>query len=837
MGWKNYLKLGLCWLSLLLRATYLFFPTLAFIILAGFVFGVLPQGNDLLRLCLSSGGYTGLIFTISVLFWVFVTWYTARLLAYNHDELYDTRFSSNNAGHQFRIGRGLMYHYPRLMGYSIFLLVIISLSFFNVPNCPGWLIWGICGGNLAVYVLLHRFVDRIQLAAIERKKQELLVKAQNTCWIIIFIVTPLITSLLWQVQWKWFIVGTLFCCQICFLFLVISRKYVVSYQRSKQMLASGTGVPLFSRNLLRIIKKYFGWVLAPMQRFLEWVMNMDKGNRRATMRTAAETEQFIFILFNLLALIGGVCYLLAVFNIQFAQDITSVPLLFLAFAVLLGMGNFVSLLSYRLNINIHFLIVVLVATIGFITEPHWVRTLAGTNADYSKRMDLDNYIHTWLHSNGRAEKIAQNPKHFPVFIVLADGGASRSGYWTALVLSHLSAATDTGKQPFVDHLLCLSGASGGSVGHATFLAALNHEDIRNRHFRSMDSVTTDFLGNDFLSFTLARLFGPDFISPIVAPFIGDRATALEESLEKDSPNLLSKDMQQGFSRFIPTNNEKFLLPIVCFNTTRMQDGKPGVITNINLDSARFGTRIDVLDALPPEQDLRLSTAMLLSARFPYISPAGRIGNSYFVDGGYFDNSGAGVAHELLLGLEKMQQTGGTFGDSALLNKLQFYIIHVTNSPYGNKIFSKVHPFKNDFLAPLLTVAGSYSTQTSVNDTRLTRYLADRNRFNSTINVNLYLTDRKESFPMNWVMSDSVKSVMNDRVHHIAGLDSLIKRLNRGRTEKLLDDVEPNSAPDPLLSKSVDQPLPIAPIPTPQPIPIDSALLPIAPNTNSNLKTK
>ncbi|HEX9236829.1 MAG TPA: hypothetical protein VF972_11180, partial [Actinomycetota bacterium] len=57
-------------------------------------------------------------------------------------------------------------------------------------------------------------------------------------------------------------------------------------------------------------------------------------------------------------------------------------------------------------------------------------------------------------------------------------------------------------------------------------------------------------------------------------------------------------------------------------------------------------------------DVRLSTAALLSARFPFVSPAGRITDcgstgqaTYVVDGGYLDSSGAATAVELWQALE------------------------------------------------------------------------------------------------------------------------------------------------------------------------------------------
>ena len=79
----------------------------------------------------------------------------------------------------------------------------------------------------------------------------------------------------------------------------------------------------------------------------------------------------------------------------------------------------------------------------------------------------------------------------------------------------------------------------------------------------------------------------------------------------------------------------------------MQDGNPGVVTNLTLDSATFNNRVDVIKLLDKKVDITLTSASILGARFPYLSPAGRIGRNYFVDGGYFDNSGAGVVQEMI----------------------------------------------------------------------------------------------------------------------------------------------------------------------------------------------
>src|SRR5205814_4658188 len=96
--------------------------------------------------------------------------------------------------------------------------------------------------------------------------------------------------------------------------------------------------------------------------------------------------------------------------------------------------------------------------------------------------------------------------HYPVFFTLADGGASRSGYWAAVVLGRLHEQTryetnSSNRSYFSDHLFCLSGASGGSVGNTSFLAALKIQQT-NPQLKT-DSLSTRYLDNDFLYYALS----------------------------------------------------------------------------------------------------------------------------------------------------------------------------------------------------------------------------------------------------------------------------------------------------------------------------------------------
>jgi hypothetical protein len=266
--------------------------------------------------------------------------------------------------------------------------------------------------------------------------------------------------------------------------------------------------------------------------------------------------------------------------------------------------------------------------------------------------------------------------------------------------------------------------------------------------------------------------------------LNDRAGALENVMEKgpgDSTFLKNK-FEEAFYSFVPDSNNR--LPVLCINTTRMQDGRPGVISNILIEdnNKTFGKRVDVLKLLSKDADMRLSTAVVMGARFPYVSPAGRIDQlssdsaaNYFVDGGYFDNSGAGVVQEIIIGLSEITKhwdASDPMG-KALADKLRYYVIHITNSPSGIPRLEKVHPIKNDLLAPITTLAGSYGTQTDVNDSRLRTYLeltyGDGTHYQY---ANLYNNIHPDtlSFPMNWTISNYFQFKMEKQLHNPRILD-------------------------------------------------------------------
>jgi hypothetical protein len=200
-----------------------------------------------------------------------------------------------------------------------------------------------------------------------------------------------------------------------------------------------------------------------------------------------------------------------------------------------------------------------------------------------------------------------------------------------------------------------------------------------------------------------------------------------------------------------------------------------------------------LSLIDEKKDLKLSSAVVLGASFPYLSPAGRIDtrvfvkkdtirkeiteSQYFVDGGYFDNSGAGVVSEMIIGMRQLMKED-TFL-SRYAGKLDFIVLHITNDQYpgAEPVFEKVNPLTNDLAAPLRTMVGNYGSQTSVNDSRLENYMRINFGPGHYTRINLYKENDRMIFPMNWVISKRVLDSMNARLEGSAVVRTLWQKMN------------------------------------------------------------
>ncbi len=735
----------LIYVRVLFKAVWLFFPSLLFLVLALFACWYLTQGKDVMQLTIEQPGiFYG--FIIATIFWVYITWYSSRIIG----KITYASLSRRPDKEERFWGRFLI-QMPRFLAFTCITIVVLGfIKLWTDPNDQqDKLFFALLIGSGFYYFALYQFwrkkADAVDKLTTLKSKKRYLNRLSVSVYFILFLALLILAFF----PSFWFFVGLLMAFQAGLILLLVFRRksiYINFPDKDPELYDS--------QDFFRRVRKF---VFDVEDKTYTWV--------------------FLFVL-----IVGFVFYLATIFSVRFSIYIGPLSFIFFAFGTLLILGNGVTLISVLYRINVHMIVFFFAFVVGLIFEPHNIQTTTKkTAAAYGNRQTLHEYFENWVNIRKAELDDSTNKKEYPLIFVLSDGGASRAGYWVASVMARMNEETNG---QFNKHLFCLSGASGGSVGNAAYFNLLRAK-LTSDTVRHDVAIVQQYLKTDFLTFTVARMLGPDVFRHIFPfQFVDDRGAALARVLEEGPhPNsLLYDSMKTRFSELITQKGQPYPLPILCINTTRMQDGLPAVISNIDFSDPRFNQRLDFLDLLDEKKDIKLSTAVVLGASFPYVSPAGRIDSAgikdkanYFVDGAYFDNSGSGAVNEMINILLR---------DSLYLqyqNKLKIYILHIANSPIEGVPLEKVNPIINDLAAPVKTLLGAYGTQTLINDNRLMN-LMKFNFPNDTLyrKINLYDESENPNYSMNWVISDKLLNAMNGALKRNRELKKMIEKINANK---------------------------------------------------------
>ena len=312
----------------------------------------------------------------------------------------------------------------------------------------------------------------------------------------------------------------------------------------------------------------------------------------------------------------------------------------------------------------------------------------------------------------------------PMVFVAAPGGGIRAAYWTASVLDELEAEALCGPAP----IFAVAGVSGGSVGTATWLST--PADASEEVARIADEAA--------LAATVAGLFGRDALVPFhgITQAYDDRAALLERGWEHG----WEEDPTSLVDPWVTASGQADWAPISLLHGSSSTTGCRTVVTNAGrmgatdqgpcLDAARgdgpleatatllTGVRAGDDDGpatggqLVMTHGLRSSTAALLSARFPVVSPSALVigpcgpdvgddctGTHYVVDGGYYENTGLLSIAELLPEVEAWIAQHGPAG----LPDVETWVV-IANNAAPTAATPPGRP--NEILLPLTTKLNS-----------------------------------------------------------------------------------------------------------------------------------
>jgi hypothetical protein len=257
---------------------------------------------------------------------------------------------------------------------------------------------------------------------------------------------------------------------------------------------------------------------------------------------------------------------------------------------------------------------------------------------------------------------------------------------------------------FYKHIFAISSVSGGSLGAVVYRTMLNEiirdstsGDTADDYYCEGGKATTksmlgcglividhDFLGPTFLTglyADMAQRFLPGSLLP-------DRASALEQSWEeawrRTMPNSspgIGLDMA-----FHSLWSDETWLPALIINGTSEKTGRRIITSNLEIDPIWFTDALDYFAMVKSPHDIRVSTAAHNSARFPYIDAAGTLMTAEagmservidrIVDGGYFENFGAGSLFDVLRALEEKKGALETEHN----RKIKFFVIQISSDP-------------------------------------------------------------------------------------------------------------------------------------------------------------
>jgi hypothetical protein len=376
--------------------------------------------------------------------------------------------------------------------------------------------------------------------------------------------------------------------------------------------------------------------------------------------------------------------------------------------------------------------------------------------------------------------------------VAAQGGGIYAAIHTASILGGLQEQCPD----FARHLFAISGVSGGSLGAAVFTGFLNHKkrevtgsatDCRPRPVPYGDSlvdVAEQVLYKDMLSPLLAGLLFPDFLQSVVPYPIAlfDRARRFENAIEEIFGETISqwKNADGGAGNFMA---ERFRdhwqpaadAPALVFNTTEVGSGRRRVIAPFVFPGSdiaflplwgqfKSGSQAAEIGNLP------VSAAAVLSARFPWITPAGsfydftrdpatgsplldREGDPILrkvrlVDGAYFENSGVATALDLVRSM-KAAAVKYQFAD-----KISIHLIVLTRGDYPQQTFFGL----GEPVSPMQALLNTRTSRAYITIAGAERELKDAG---AAVNAHggpsthvhkVYLRDMDYSPPLGWRLS-------------------------------------------------------------------------------------
>ena len=319
----------------------------------------------------------------------------------------------------------------------------------------------------------------------------------------------------------------------------------------------------------------------------------------------------------------------------FPLVLTPVPVLLFVFIFYYQLWDFIYHNVTRIRRNAAFA-VLLLSLILFGQKQHYqIKFNGDQEAIYPVRTDIRNFFAHWAYRRFQIDSMQENPVFY---LVAAEGGGSRSGAWTAAVLTELDAKMNG---TFRRNCFAISSVSGGSIGSAATLALWDNarrknfngtvtdslykypadNDKHNRVDRADGQYISRVFRRNYVSSAIAGIFFYDFWQsvPIVNWFYVNKKSRTDRQQDEENdaicnalkqmPGFESGEYSHYFNKIGFLNlyygkdvDNSFRpvvdLPLFFPNTTRVEDGRRGIVSPVlmNFNNANLNAA-----TIPPNQ--------------------------------------------------------------------------------------------------------------------------------------------------------------------------------------------------------------------------------------------
>lgn len=367
---------------------------------------------------------------------------------------------------------------------------------------------------------------------------------------------------------------------------------------------------------------------------------------------------------------------------------------------------------------------------------HDVRILEPSTHHGVRGIGIDAVWDRYLAANLRRAANATDPgarAAMPLILVSSSGGGARAAVWTAYVLDCLFAPQPVPGNTEVcpgageswrsaTPVAVVAGISGGGLGLSAFF-------VYSLEAPTGGDWVAERLGDDYLSPAFSWLALVDVPRTLLGFSTGipDRGEILERAWESSWPGPLGLDL--GMFELWLEHPE---VPPMVFSAASVLDGcrfNASVLdAAVEVPGARCSSLApfdanrsalkgdaflpatnDLVDYLCPDEDVRLSTAVLTGARFPILSPMGRVAGTgacptkdpaFVVDGGYFEGSGSATVLDVYEALQPLIERHNAGSDVCIVP----FLIHIDNGYEVVYRGSKTAP--RELLAPFVTLSAA-----------------------------------------------------------------------------------------------------------------------------------